>query len=401
MRLGICVGGLLACWGQGAQAQETPTRRVDISINTTQTYEDNVLRRPEGFPDPRGLSRGDFRISPSLSVDVLQPLGRQTLTLIGGIGYDFHRNNRQLNRERINLQGNDDITIGADCLAQTGVNFVRQQSDLADFFTLTPGRIRNAEQTLGLKAGLRCTDTIGIKPGITFDRITVTNSAALREVSDYRSTTIGASLGYLSPAIGEISVYGSYRRGSYPKRAALVGSRVGDNIDVFSGGLRFRRDIGLRLKANLSAGYTVVKPSLTNTRGYSGASGSADITVLVSDRLQLLLGYSRQVQQSNRLDISYSIDDSYNANATYVLGRTIQLSGGATRTKRQLRDSPLLPPNRFGGSERSTTVFASARYRPPGPIGFSLSGQKSFRRSDNQFFNYNAASVSLGVNFNF
>jgi Putative beta-barrel porin 2 len=392
---------LLPIFGQSAFAQSDVTRNIGVFVSVQESYEDNVLRQPDAFPVPPGFSRNDFRLSPALNVDIVQPVGRQKLTLLGGIGYDFYRRNDRLERERINLQAKANLAVGANCKPDIGLAFSRQQSDLADFFSITDFRLRNREQRVAFSSGLKCGGIVGLKPGVTFERSVVKNSSFFRKIGNFNSTAVGVSIGYTNPTLGELSLFGNYRRGNYPNRGRFTGQpNVNERLGVYTGGLRLQRELGNRLKGNISLGYTVAEPSLAGTRRFSGVSGSADLTAQLSDQLQVIVGFSRAVQQSNQLDVSFTVNDSYNINASYILNPRIVLTAGAARSQRKLRDSPLLQPNLLGDNDRTTQFFGGIRFSPAGPISFSLNGTKSTRRSDTRFFDYDASSVSLGVNFN-
>jgi Putative beta-barrel porin 2 len=401
LRFAVCIAALLACCGQAALAQTSATRNIGVSLNVQESYEDNVLRQPDFFPVPQGFSRDDFRLSPSLQLDVVQPVGRQSLTLVGAVGYDFYRRNTRLERERINLQAKANLAVGANCKPDVGLAFSRQQSDLADFFSFTNLRLRNREQRVTFSSAIKCGGIVGLRPGASFERSMVKNSSFFRRIGNFNSTAFGASLGYVNPTLGELTLFGNYRRGNYPNRGALTGRpNVNERVGVYTAGLRLQREIGDRLKGNVSLGYTVAEPSIAGTRRFSGISGSADLTAQLADPLQVVIGYSRAVQQSNQLDVSFTVNDNYNINASYILNPRFVLTAGAARSERKLRNSPLLQDNLLGEKDRTTQFFGGVRFTPAGPISFSLNGTTTKRRSDTGFFDYKASSVSLGVNFN-
>lgn len=404
LRLALLVALVLAGWGGTAFAQSDDVRRIGLFVSVQGSYEDNVLRQPKNFPLTPGFARKDFRLSPALNIDIVQPIGGQKLTLAGGIGYDFYNKNKRLERERVNLVGNLDLKVGPNCTPKLGVSYLRQQSDLADFFALTNVRLRNREQRLVYSASVKCSGVVGLRPGLSIERTNAKNSAFLRRIGNFNQTSYGVSLGYVTPTLGEVSLFGNYRRGNYPNRGrfAIGSGSVGDNVGVYSGGVRLQRDIGTRLKGNVSLGYTKADPSIPGTRGFSGASGSADLTAQLLDRLQAVIGYSRTVEQSNRLDVSFSVNSSYSINANYILNPRFSLTAGASRINRRLSDSLLLAPNLLGRNDRTSQVSAGARYRPGiAPISFSLNATKAFRKSETGIFDYDATTVSLTTNYNF
>jgi Putative beta-barrel porin 2 len=401
LKFAASVALLLACCAQEAFAQNEVTRKIGVSVGVQESYEDNLLRQPDLFPISPGFTRNDFRLSPSLNLDIVQPIGRQKLTLLGGIGYDFYRRNKLLERERIDLQGKINLAVGANCAPELGLAYERQQSDLADFISITDFRLRNREQRLAFSTGIKCGGIIGLKPGISFERSVVKNSSFFRKIGNFNSTAYGISIGYATPTLGEVTLFGDYRLGKYPNRGAFSGRPgVKENVGVYSGGLRLERKIGNRLTGNISLGYTVAEPSLPGTKRFSGISGSADLTAQLAEPLQVVIGFSRSVEQSNQLNVSFSVNDNYNINASYILSPRLVLTAGAARANRKLRDSPLLSNNLLGDNDRSTQFFGGVRFSPTGPISFSLNATKSIRKSDSRFFDYDASSVTLGVNFN-
>lgn len=401
MRFAVCIAALLASCGQAAFAQNSATRNIGVTLNVQESYEDNVLRQPDFFAPPPGFSRNDFRLSPIIQLDITQPVGRQTLTLIGALGYDFYRRNERLERERINLQAKANLAVGANCKPEFGLAFARQQSDLADFFSFTDFRLRNREQRVTFSSGIKCGGQVGLRPGVSFERSVVKNSSFLRRIGNFNSTAFGASLGYVNPTLGELTLFGNYRRGNYPNRGSFTGRpSVNERVGVYTAGLRLQRDLGDRLRGNVSLGYTVAEPSVAGTRRFSGISGSADLTAQLGDPLQLVIGYARSVEQSNQLDVSFTVNDNYNLNATYILNPRVVLTAGVARGERKLRNSPLLQNNLLGEKDRTTLFSGGIRFTPTGPISFSLNGTRSIRRSQTGFFDFEASSVSLGVNFN-
>jgi Putative beta-barrel porin 2 len=398
LKLAITLGtGIMLC-SQSALAQDANVRRINVSVSSSLNYDDNVLRQADGIVDPRGFAREDFRFSPSINVDIFQPVGRAKLTLLGGAGYDFYRKNAALERERINLRANADVDVGPDCSSQASLAYARQQSDLAELIVIA--RLRNRETTRMVSLGARCGSVIGLKPSVSVEFSDTKNSSIFRETGDFKSAVYNASLGYLSPVVGEASVYGNYRRGTYPNRGIFTGQAPRDPIDVYNFGVRFNRDIGVTLKGNVSVGYTIVNPSTVSVQRFRGLSGSADITWQPLEQLQVLLGFSRTVQQSNILNVSFSINDRFRASASYILSPTLRISSDVTRTSRKLRSSSQFAQTGLGNNERSTALSGGLRYTPLGPIAFTLDATRVSRSSSSRIFDFTGNSVTLGVIFN-
>jgi Putative beta-barrel porin 2 len=398
LRLLICSIGLplTAGFAGTAAAQDGDVaRKIRVGISAASVYDDNVFRVPDETPPSAVTTRDDFRFTPSVDVDVIQPVGRQSLFLSGAMGYDFYRNNKQLESERINLEGGGNLRFGSGCSSRVALSFGRQQSNLADF-----GRVigvPNVEKSLGAGGRFSCGTGLGIQPSLTYDFEKVANGNARLVDNGYRATTIGATIGYARPSLGEVGVYASYRNGIYPNR--FLPSGVTDGVRVYSGGVNFKREIGTQLKGSASLGYTVVNPKEPFVRNFKGASWSADLDWVPNDRIQVGIGLGREVQQSNLLDISYSVNQNMGINASYALNRQMQLTFNASRDKRRIQASRLLIGNLGLTGDKTSTLGAGFRFQPQGRIGFSFDLRGVKRESAFRQFNYDNVTASLSVRY--
>jgi hypothetical protein len=400
--LGLLIGvTLTGSFVQAAAAQEaTDSSKIRVGVSSSIVYEDNVFSLSDSVATPPGAVRDDFRFTPSIDVDVVQPVGRQSVFLSGALGYDFYRSNKSLESERLNLEAGGNLKFGASCSSRLATSFGRQQSNLADFGRLTGGAgLPNIEKSVGFSARIGCGRGLGLQPSVTYNFEKISNNQQRLRFSDLSAQTIGASIGYARPSLGELSVFGSYRNGLYPNRPLSLGSSERDGVKVYSTGLRFSRDIGTQLKGTVSAGYTVVDPKAPGARRFKGATWSADLDWRPSDALQVGVGLSRDVQQSNLLDISYSINQTYSISAAYALSRQLQLTFSGNRDKRTLRASPLLPANARLTGDTTVGWGAGVRYQPQGRIGFSFDLRGIKRNSPLPQFDYDNRIATLTVRY--
>ncbi len=398
LRALLCMVGIPLAVGYSGSvsAQNTEVaRKIRVGVSASSVYDDNVLRLPDAVASPAGGTRDDFRFTPSLDIDIVQPIGRQSVFLSGGLGYDFYRSNKQLESERINLEGGGNLRFGAGCSSRVSLSFARQQSNLADFGRLNG--IPNVEKSLGAGGSFSCGSGLGIQPTLTYDFEKVSNGAARLEANGYRAQTVGATIAYARPSLGELGVYASYRNGVYPKRVLLTGRA--DGIKVYSGGLNFSRDIGTQLKGSVSLGYTIVDPKEQFVRNFKGASWSADLDWAPNDALHLSIGLGREVQQSNLLDVSYSVNQNVGVTGAYALNRQMQLTFSASRDKRKLEASRQFPGNIGLTSDKTSSLGAGFRFQPQGRIGFSFDLRGVKRQSAFRQFNYDNVSATLSVRY--
>lgn len=396
MKWTLCLGASVCSVAQPAFGQDVlPVSRTEIRVSATDAYEDNALRLGAAQPVPVGFVRNDFRFTPTLDLHIVRLIGQQSAFVSASLGYDFYRRNTLLNRERFKVTGGGDLRFGGNCSQHIQGSVSRQQSDLRDFTRTL--RLANAEQRIAAGAALSCGGGLGLKGGLTYDYETVSNDQPLRQISNYNANTFGASFGYVSPVLGEIAVFGSYRLGRYPQRRALAGLGQSDGVDVFNTGLRFSRSIGARLRGTVSMGFSKVNPKLAATPGFSGASYSADLTWTANDRLRTKIDIGRSVSQSNLLDVSYSIDDSYAISNSFALNQAMTATFGGSILKRRFRDSPILGPNGIGRGDRVGQFSGGFDYHPPGRIGFLVDFTRGRRSAAVQQFGYKYATARISL----
>lgn len=394
------VAGLAAFSSGNAHAQGGfggDDKNFGVRLTAGSTYDSNVVRATEAEPGVAGFDKADIRFTPAVAVDVTAPFGKQSVFVTGSAGYDFYRRNKQLNRERVALTGGLNLSAGQGCSGRVAFDYGRQQSDFGDFRRLV--RVVNATERRGVSLNASCGSVVGLRPSLGYRREEVANSDVSRRQGDYQSNTITASIGYVRPSFGEASIYGSYRRGSYPERRTLGASPVSEKIDVFSGGVNFSRAIGRSLRGTVSAGYSKVDPNLPGVQAYGGISYSADLAWRPVDRLNLSIGASKDVQQSSTLDVSFSIAQNYRLNGSYALGRDIRVNFGVSHAKRQYRESPLIPLLSARTGDKSFQVSGGAVYTPRGRISFVLDVTGGKRSSGNRQFGYSNFVTSLGVRY--
>jgi len=371
-------------------------RGFNITASATLSYDDNVFRTPDGVTRP-GRHRSDTILTPSIGVGFAAPVGPVQLALEGDVGYLFHRRNPSLDRETVDAAlSAASRLMGCD----VGVNsaFGRAQSDLAD---LLGDRDVNIENRFNAGANLLCGDDIGLRPGISYNYTRVTNSAEIRKQSNYSANTYTASLGYSRPSFGLMSVYGSYRDGSYPNRRELgPGLGANDRVRVYSTGLSYSRSIGSRLSGQGSIGYMKVKPRNDSAPDYSGLTYSGEIGFQGGDRISGSLGFARTADQSNLFLVSYTISTRYDAAVRYALGSSMSLRGGAAYTRRNFKTS-LLSDVLAGRTDTTKQFDLGLDYSLGRAWRLSLLGTHTTRDSELSALNYSANRIAFTAGLQF
>ncbi len=172
---------------------------------------------------------------PSLSLNLVEPLGGATVFLAGYVGYDIHQRNAILDRERINIQG------GGECAARhvrhdvVGHLFAFPERSLGPDHRGDREYARNHHRRLGchLQHGGRLIPSFGVAQTWS------TNSAVQYLTQEYDSTAANAALAYNAGSLGTFSLIGSFTRTDYPNRFFLLptGPQT-DGYNMYSGGMR-------------------------------------------------------------------------------------------------------------------------------------------------------------------
>lgn len=388
---------LAACWSEASYAQTSPLRDLDLFVGNVLTYDDNVFRVPDGVSRPGG-HEADWILEPTVSATYTRPLARGNVSVHGLLSYRFYRHAHDLNSENIDVGAKGTTKIWR-CDTGANVDFRRKQSDLADL--IDGATLTNVENRLDFGGSLLCGDDIGIRPGLEYAHKSATNGSTLRKISNYRTDTYTARIGYSRPTLGYISIYGAIEDAAYPNRPSPApGQAANDKIRTYSGGLAYSRNIGTRLSGSVSAGYMRVKPQLSSVPGFKGLTYAGNLSFRGSDRISAGLSFSRSSQQSNLLGIDYSISTLISGNVHYAFSQVVSLEGTAAYTRRRFQSSVfLIGP--AGGSDSTKQFGLAANFQSFRKITFSLAGTHSIRSSRISGFDYtdNRISLTTGLRF--
>jgi hypothetical protein len=397
----------------GASARPSrgaPTRQIGIRAGVDVGYDSNVYGINDAILASRGLtlrgSKDDFSISPSIQLDILLPLGRQSVFARGSIGYDFYLRNSQLNRERINLALGGNLQVTSGCSTTVTGNYQRQRSNAGDVYAVSDTplfRDTNTEENKAIGVQGMCGGAIGITPGFGYTHSETRNSNRFFKLNDSNQDSFNFSLGYSRPALGRIALYGTYAEGEYINRNILglpniIPGVPADGIKSYSAGIEFERNIGSRLSGRLALGYSWVDPKSPFSSKFRGASYTAALNFTPSDRLAFDLLATRSTDLPNSAFASYSITDVYSINATYRLNERLSVNAGAAQQRRNFHQrAATVDQAAFVDKDKFNRFYGGFVYELNQRI--RLNGLVSHQRrgADNPLFRYSNTTASLGV----
>lgn len=375
-----------------ASAQQAP--QFDIRVGAIVRHDSNIARTSAANAALRGLERTDQRISPTVSIDILRPVGQQVFTLSGTLGYDFHRHNKQLDRERINLTGGAQLQAGL-CSGSLGASIDRRQSDLADLAFLNPGSqlvVKNTQTIHSYNAHAEC-GRIGLRPIADINYSAGDNSATQREISNYRTFGFQVGVAYESPSLGEFQFVSGRRTTRQPN--VFVGAGGNERYRVTDYGVRYKRDIGASTRASARLFRSEVDVG-GGVGGYGGLTWGLDITSTLADRLQLVATVDRDVSNSLSSDARYTIDSNFAFRGTYAVNSRVQVRAGVNFARSRYRyDVP--PPATFITTENRRIFDAGINYQLNQRIRMDLTGGVERRNANGTAFDYRNSFASIGL----
>ncbi len=370
----------------------------DVSFEMQARYDSNVARSGEARANLRGLERSDFRVSPTVTVDIARSFGRTRATLAGSIAYDFFARNDELNRERIALEGGLSADVGL-CTPSIGASLARAQSDLGDIAFVSGAplvAVKNTQTVQRYSAELACGSEFGLRPfgGIEYER--GDNSNVVRQRADFDATTYRTGLRYVSPTLGQISLFASRRDSD------LGGLRpLGDTgkSRSTSYGVGFSRNLGTRFEASAQIAHSDVdyRGPATNS-GFSGLTWDFQLTAIAGSRLRVVAAVGREISNNISSDATFVVRSPYSLRAMYALNGRLQADAGVAVIRQRYRYA-IAPALIFIQRDRRETYDAGISYKFARRLSLRVSGGHERRRANDAFFNFNNTFAIASVGF--
>ncbi len=395
--VGVSVAGMASTLASAQQV--APTARTDISVDLGARYDSNVARSNEALAALRGLERSDVVFTPSVSVDIARPFGTNWFTVSGTAGYNVHVHNSQLDRERLQLDTALNVGVGP-CRVAPHAYIRRAQSDLADYVvTADPTlSVRNIETAFGAGADLTCGREEGLQPIAGFNYRRGTNSNPLRSRSEYEEWSYNGGIQYSSRAIGTISAFISQRDIDLIGQPLLIGGYNGYRITEY--GVRYRRDLGTRLKFAGSLGRSELTGRIPGLGKSSSVTWDAQVTALVSERLQLTGSMGRSISNSLASDSAYVVSRPYVLRLNYAASDRLRFDAGISVIERDYHYATI-PLVTYIDHETRTIADAGVTLRSGQRLHMRLGGGYERRDANGSLFDYSSTFVTASVGLRF
>lgn len=405
MRLKPFALGAVACLccASGAAAQSAApaagsARQYHARTSVTVVYDDNFARSSKALADQRGIKQQEYTLTPRVDFNIVQPFGRQLVYVSGGAGYQFHRENDNLDRVNANILAGYVATLGF-CQASANTAYRAAQSDLAQLDTL---RVKNLTQSTTVGAGVQCGRPQGIMGGVNVQRTENTNSAATEREANSDVENIAVQLGYGNQTIGQLGLVYSYASSQFPNRIN-PGRPIGDGFFAETFALTVQRQLGSRMKLGGSAGITKVKREYAPPgvdQKFTSNTYSANASYRLGDRLTIDLVGDRSVQPAGRPGKLYDVNTNGSISGAYRLGSRYLVTVGHRISDVDSNTDTTLARLVVTNS-RTNSTFASVRYTQSRRASLSLDVRYDERNANLDDFDYKGMRVSISADVGF
>jgi hypothetical protein len=216
------------------------------------------------------------------------------------------------------------------------------------------------------------------------------------------SRTLDARLGavYAQPVLGQITLYGDYRKTDFPNRTGLGGHGPMDGYDVYSGGLSYDHHIGARLEGSIQVAYTSLQPYLPSEPGFSGPTFAVDINYKASGRLTAHAHADRDTVPSVQINATYTVEQHYITDVTYEVSSRLNLKLGASYLDRRFNGAALVSGANLS-HEAQNSYFGSVNLTIGRRFLVSLDLREEDRLANIRAYDYRSTRASLTVTTKF
>lgn len=377
---------------QIARAQvDVPPEGLRLSPTVQMIYDTNMLRQNDDFVSG---DKDDLRITPSVDLTFRRQIGMHQLTVVGSAGYDFHQRYEFLDRERISLLADGDLSVTGYCHARPRVRLNFAQASLSDQGVIAG----NTQRTQDYRLTVDCDKPHGFYPVITVGYLNTSNSADARRVFDIDTITAAAGIGFSKQSLGDVQLNVSYERFRRPHVDEAIPT-LRNGAENYSAGILFRRSVAPRLSWQVNANYIRTKPRADGLSSYSGLGYGAQANWHPSPRFFLLLDVDRSSRNNSNSGATYIIQTDFALRANLKAGARSTITAGASWSRRNFKGELLLDPVEARRRDTTKAVTLGYRYtlRDRLKAGLELRHERRSTPVDRFRYHYSSAMLFVGL----
>ncbi|MET3528119.1 outer membrane beta-barrel protein [Phenylobacterium koreense] len=373
---------------------------MDFGLRAELERDNNVSRSSATQAATQGISQEDTIFTPSVTVDVWVPVGRQAVFLKGAAGYSFYDKNDQLDRERASLNGGIEGGVGPCATTLTG-DLIYGQREITDFDLSQV--VGNVVRTTRVGLHVNCSAPTGLGAVFGASQEWTDNSASQLTSADAERQFLTGGLSYSRPALGTVTAFTNFEKIDYPNRQLLGGGS--DGYEMTAVGVSYARRLGARIEGTASISYANVEPAASNLPGapsidFSGTTYSGDLSYRASSRMRFRGNFSRSVTPTLAIGQQYEVQTAYGLGMDYDIGSRFKLKLGVAQNESEAHGVSAAVPNVMTSST-TKMIYGALRYEQSRRLAFTLSARHEERDANTPQFNFNGERVGIAADLAF
>lgn len=371
------------------QEVDQPPDLLVIRPTIRATYDDNMLK----LSKIRAPSdRDDLRFTPTIDFTVRRLIaGQHQLTLTGMAGYDLHRTNKFLNRERIEATAQVNVVVAGACTVRPEASVNWAQANLSDQGFVVGNTLRQTD----LEVTVACRRAAGLYPIVSGRISRAINTAQSRELFNLHNEFASAGVGYRVPSIGDLVATVEYERFDRPEFRSRLG--IDDRSTTWRYGLLFTRNVAPRVSFRAAANYFTVDPRAAGLDDFSGVGFEAGVNFRPSPALSINFRGARAATSQGNTGSTYVIQTRWQLTASYRLGAETEFQLGAQLNRRRFMDELLVDTPFPRDFDRTWTFNAGVTRALSEKIRAGVSARYERRNANIAYYEYHSASVTAQI----
>lgn len=410
-----------------AQVAGQSGQSYSVQVQLAAEHDGNIARASEALAAKEKITLDDTTYTPTLSINFVKPIGRQSIFFDGSISYLFHQNNKSLDSERVNVGTGISLQAGPCGVSFTG-GYARGRSQLADPTRLTgipspiagyPGLPSSATGAAGstifnistseqVGASATCARPSGIGITTQVNESWASNTEVFSSTGRYRTFAASGGLSYQRPLFGALSLVGTYSETKNGDQ--LVGVPAASGFETVGGNLSYSRRLGGRIQASATVGYTdartlsppVILGAPAAPSDFKGVTYSANATYRATSRLNASLSLQKGISPSILAGNSYEVQSGYTVGLNYQIGSRISVALNDSRQESRTTGAVAIIPGATPLTDsRVNSLSASVSYSMSRRLSFQFSATRETRASDSPEFDYTNDRVAFTLSSHF
>ena len=356
---------------------------LSVTPSAGVAYDDNIFRTGAD----RGPKVDDIIVTPAVTASYQRQVGQNDLRVDGDFAYSYYTRNTDRSRARVDVRGRGTFRIAGICQIQPDLRFTRQQADYGDI----NGPIDNFQTFSTLAAKASCPRAVGFFPLAEVSRRTTRNDTPFN-FADQTLVSAAGGIGYARPSLGQAALFYRYSRADRP----TIG--VVNRID--EAGVTFNRAVVSRVELSVDVHYLQARSQGANVRPYRGAGWDLDLTFRPIPRILFKGEAGRRIVNDSLVPAGFTVQTDYALSTEWRFAERTTLRGGGVLGRRQFRGDPLVIAAPFASDRFSSLTLGLTRAIGE-RLNLTLDGQRTSRRTNTGFNNYDANRAAAGVSYRF